>query len=212
MKCVIKKILMCIMWIACKVYPYSLSERLRGYRDILYTMWVGKFIGHIGKHTLISYPCNIQDGSKKIVIGEGTIIYSNCIIECWERYIDQHFSPSLKIGNNCRIGEYTHITAINRIEIGDGLLTGRFVIITDHSHGDLSEKDLDIPPAIRKLKSKGKIVIGNNVWLGDKVSVLSGVHIGDNVIVGANSVVTKSVPSNCVVAGVPAKIVKQLDS
>lgn len=212
MKSVIREILAYLMWMVSKIYPYSLSEKLRGCRDILYTMWVRNFIGHIGKHTLISYPCELQDGSKKIVIGEDTIIYSNCIIECWERYIDQYFSPSLKIGNNCRIGEYTHITAINNIEIGDGLLTGRFVIITDHSHGDASEYDIDIPPAVRKLKSKGNIVIGNNVWLGDKVSVLSGVNIGDNVIVGANSVVTKNVPSNCVVAGIPAKIIKKLDS
>lgn len=195
-----------------KWYSYSFSLRLHAIKNLLYTMWVRNFIGHIGKHTLISYPCELQDGSKKIVIGEDTIIYSNCIIECWERYIDQYFSPSLKIGNNCRIGEYTHITAINNIEIGDGLLTGRFVIITDHSHGDISEYDIDIPPAIRKLKSKGNVVIGNNVWLGDKVSVLSGVNIGDNVIVGANSVVTKNVPSNCVVAGIPAKIIKKLDS
>ena len=187
MKCVIKTILECLMWIASKVYPYSLSGRLHGYRDVLYTMWIKKFVGQIGKNTIISYPCKFQDGSKNIVI-------------------------SLIIGNNCRIGEYTHITAINKIEIGDGLLTGRFVIVTDHSHGDISEYDADIPPASRKLKSKGDVVIGNNVWLGDKVSVLSGVHIGDNVIVGANSVVTKSVPSNCVVAGVPAKIIKQLDS
>ena len=201
-----------LVWMASKIYPYSLSERLRECRNILYTMWISKFVGHIGIHTLISYPCDFRDGSKRIVIGEGTIIYSNCIIECWERYIDQYFSPSLIIGNNCRIGEYTHITAINKIEIGDNLLTGRFVIITDHSHGDVSKFDAGIPPASRKLNSKGKVVIGNNVWLGDKVSVLSGVNIGDNVIVGANSVVTKNIPSNCVVAGIPAKIIKQLDS
>ena len=164
MKSVIREILAYLMWMVSKIYPYSLSEKLRGCRDILYTMWVRNFIGHIGKHTLISYPCELQDGSKKIVIGEDTIIYSNCIIECWERY------------------------------------------------RDASEYDIDIPPAVRKLKSKGNIVIGNNVWLGDKVSVLSGVNIGDNVIVGANSVVTKNVPSNCVVAGIPAKIIKKLDS
>lgn len=200
------------MSVVSKVYPYSLSERLRGYRDILYTMWIRHFIGHVGKHAIISYPCKFQAGSKKIVVGEGTIIYANCIIECWDRYIDQLFSPTLKIGSNCRIGEYTHITAINNIEIGDGLLTGRFVIITDHSHGDLSVDSANIPPAIRRLKSKGGIKIGENVWLGDKVSVLAGVHIGDNVIVGANSVVTKNVPNNCIVAGIPAKIIKQIES
>lgn len=52
--------------------------------------------------------------------------------------------------------------------------------------------------------------IGNNVWIGDKSTILDGVHIGDNVIVGANSVVTHDIPSNSVAAGMPAKIIKQL--
>lgn len=58
------------------------------------------------------------------------------------------------------------------------------------------------------MSSKGAIVIGNNVWLGDKVTVLSGVRIGNNVTVAANSVVTKDVPDNCIVAGIPARIIK----
>ena len=54
----------------------------------------------------------------------------------------------------------------------------------------------------------GNVVIGNKVWIGTRVIVLKGVTIGDNVIIGAGSVVTKSFPSNCVIAGNPAKIVK----
>jgi len=60
------------------------------------------------------------------------------------------------------------------------------------------------------LKYKGEVVIGNNVWLGDKVAVLSGVHIGNNVIVAANAVVTKDLPDNSIAAGVPARVVKML--
>jgi acetyltransferase-like isoleucine patch superfamily enzyme len=60
------------------------------------------------------------------------------------------------------------------------------------------------------LKSKGEVIIGNNVWLGDKVAVLGGVHIGNNVIVAANAVVTKDLPDNCMAAGVPAQIIKKL--
>ena len=56
--------------------------------------------------------------------------------------------------------------------------------------------------------TKGEIIIGNNVWLGDNVCVLPGVTIGDNVIVGANSVVTKDIETNTVAAGVPAKEIK----
>ena len=60
------------------------------------------------------------------------------------------------------------------------------------------------------MSSKGGIVIGDNVWIGDKCTILSGVSIGDGCIIAANSVVTQNVPSYSVVAGVPARIIKQL--
>lgn len=199
------------MRLVSKVYSYNMSQRLKRYRDILYTAWVRGSMGSMGGVFSISYPCKIQADNNNLIVGDGSIIYSHCVLECWNQYIDQSYSPSLIIGNNCRIGEYNHITAIDRIEIGDNLLTGRYVIIADHNHGGFSKDDLCVPPAMRKLKSKGGIIIGKNVWLGDKVTILSGVHIGDNVIVGANSVVTNNIPANCVVAGAPARIVKRID-
>ncbi|MDR2406844.1 MAG: sugar O-acetyltransferase, partial [Bacteroidales bacterium] len=54
----------------------------------------------------------------------------------------------------------------------------------------------------------GSVVIEDNVWIGDKVTILPGVHIGYGSIIGANAVVTKDVPANCVVGGNPAKIIK----
>jgi acetyltransferase-like isoleucine patch superfamily enzyme len=74
----------------------------------------------------------------------------------------------------------------------------------------LSWGEASIPPVKRTLKSKGEVKIGNNVWIGDKATILGGVTIGDNVIIGANSVVTHDVPSNCVAAGNPAKIIKKI--
>jgi acetyltransferase-like isoleucine patch superfamily enzyme len=62
----------------------------------------------------------------------------------------------------------------------------------------------------RRLSSKGPVVIGDKVWIGDKVTILSGVTIGDGAVVAANSVVAKDVPAYCVVAGVAAKVVKQV--
>ena len=119
------------------------------------------------------------------------------------------FNPKIKIGKNCLIGEYNHITSCNEISIGDYVLTGRWVTITDNSHGDISFEALQIPPKWRELKSKGSVIIGNNVWVGDKVTILPNVTVGDNAIIAANSVVTHDVPLNTVVAGNPAKIVKQ---
>ena len=56
--------------------------------------------------------------------------------------------------------------------------------------------------------SKGDVIIGKNVWIGDKVTILPNVKIGDGVVIGANSVVTKDIPPCSVVAGNPAKIIK----
>ena len=194
------------------LYTYKLHQRLTGYKNTLYTLWIRNFIGHLGEHSRICYPCSLQGGGQhNISIGDYTTIQGTSILGCWTKYGNQQFpNASITIGNHCSIGEYNHITACNKITIGDGLLTGRYVIISDNSHGGLSEEEANIQPSLRDLKSKGEVVIGNNVWLGDKVAVLSGVHIGNNVIVAANAVVTKDIPDNCVVAGVPASVVKNI--
>ena len=168
-------------------------------------------MGNVGSNSSINYPCKLWGGGqRKITIGYNTTIQSHCILGCWVRYANVGYSPSLSIGNNCNIGEHAHISAINRIEIGDGLLTGRYVYIGDNSHGGLSWEEASTPPIKRALASKGPVIIGNNVWIGDKCTILSGVTIGDNAIIGANSVVTHDIPSNSVAAGMPAKIIKQL--
>ncbi len=194
------------------LYPYKLHQKLIGYKNIFYTLWIRNFVGHLGEKSRICYPCSLQGGGQKnISIGDNTIINGSSVLGCWIKYGQQEFpNASITIGNHCSIGEYNHITACNKITIGDGFLTGRYVIISDNSHGGLSEEESTIEPAKRYLKSKGEVVIGNNVWLGDKVAVLSGVHIGNNVIVAANAVVTKDIPDGCVVAGVPARIIRKI--
>ncbi len=211
MKYLIKKLLTCMMWCIGRGYPYSLSARLCEIRDTIYTMWIRNFVGAIGVNSRISYPCHLEgDGFNNLVIGSDVQIHEDCVIGCRCSYRNQSFSPRIIIGNNCSIGAYNQLSSINRIIVGDGFLSGRFVYIGDNSHGSLSSAESTVTPAERELVSKGEVVIGENVWLGDKVTVLAGVHIGDNVIVAANAVVTKNVPSNCVIAGVPAKIVKTI--
>ena len=195
------------------LYPYKLHQKLQSKRDALYTLWIRNFVGHLGEHSRICRPCSLQGGGQKnISIGDYTTIQGTSILGCWTKYGKQEFpNASISIGNHCSIGEYNHITACNKITIGDGLLTGRYVIISDNSHGGLSEEEAQIAPANRDLKSKGEVVIGNNVWIGEKATILSGVRIGDNVIIAANSVVTSDIPDNCMAAGVPAKVVKKLE-
>ena len=67
-----------------------------------------------------------------------------------------------------------------------------------------------LPPVSRPLVSKGKVVIGENVWIGDKATILPGVSIGDGSVIGANAVVTKDVPPYSVVVGNPARIINKV--
>ena len=149
-------------------------------------------------------------GGKYITIGNKTYIGKQSILSARNKYGDQTFTPTISIGNNCGLGEYTHITAINKIVVGDGVLLGNFVIITDNAHGGggFIENQISTPPINRPLYSKGPVIIGDNVWVGDKATILPGVTIGNGAIIGANSVVTKDIPAFAVVGGSPAKVIK----
>ena len=171
-------------------------------------------LGHVGKGTRIRPHCLLKgDSLSNVKIGNRCYIDTFNVIECSSRLVEEgkKVIPELIIGNGCNLGEYTHITAVNRIVIGDNLLTGRFVLITDNSHGSFKKDELSIHPSSRPITSKGEVVVGNNVWLGDKVSILPGVHIGDGSVIGANSVVTHSIPPYSIAAGNPAKVLKTIN-
>ena len=123
---------------------------------------------------------------------------------------DKYNTSELRILSNTNIGESAHITAVNKIVIGRNVLIGKNVTITDNYHGEIIKSCLDIPPIDREMYSPGPVIIGENVWIGDKVVVLPNVIIGRNAIVGAGTIVTKDIPENAVVVGNPGRIVKIL--
>lgn len=145
-------------------------------------------------------------GGDYIDIAGGTAFARNCVLTAWDNYQGVKFAPSIRVGRNCHFGEYNHITSINEIIIGDNLLTGRWVTISDNSHGQTDFASLQLPPLVRNLYSKGPVHIGRNVWIGDKATILPGVSIGDGAVIGANTVVTKDVPAYRVAVGNPMRI------
>lgn len=147
-------------------------------------------------------------GQQYITIGTKCYIGPNCRIEAWDSYRASRFNPRIVLGNRTRIAGNIHIGAINTISIGEDVLIGRDVFITDHAHGDSSPEQQDIAPNDRPLFSKGPVTIGNRVWICERAIILPNVTVGDGAVIAAGAVVTHDVPPHCVAAGNPARIVK----
>lgn len=160
-----------------------------------------------GKEVQIHRPISIR-GMQYMSIGDYFKLDVGSILEAWDEHNGFNFIPSIEIGNNVSLGKNCHIGCVNRVRIGDNVLGGNDILIIDHNHGMSNETDIYLPPNKRKLSSHGEIVIGDNVWIGDKVTILAGIHIGNNCVVGANTVVTKDIPDNCVVVGNPSRIIR----
>ena len=152
-------------------------------------------------------------GGQCIQMGDDFHAGKECCLQSWQNYNGKktQYNPVLILGNNVSLMSNCQISCMNRIVIGDGCLLGDNVFITDNYHGSNSLSELEVPPISRDLFSKGTVSIGNNVWLGRNVCVMPGVTIGDGVIIGANAVVTHDIPSNSIAAGIPAKVIRNIE-
>ena len=110
------------------------------------------------------------------------------------------FGKNLTLGKDIFINIGCRFQDTGGITIGDGTLIGHGSTLTTLDHGIDPNRRADMIPA--------RVVIGRKVWLGAGVTVVPGVTIGDGAIVGAGAVVTKDVPANAIVAGVPAKLIR----
>lgn len=187
------------------LYSYSFYKRCYAVKRKLYSYWLTREFKSVGEPISISYPIDLL-GAKNITLGSNVSLGSRGILTVWENENFPH--PEIIFSDGVSIGEEFHISAINSIYVGQNVLMGKKVTITDNSHGNIDIAALKLPPAKRAHVSKGSVVIKDNVWIGDKVCVFSGVTIGENAIVAANSVVTKDVAPNTLVGGVPARLIR----
>lgn len=187
---------------------YQVINRIHLLADYFYSQWISLEFIEIGKNVHFHSPSTLKGGDN-ISIGQNTSFGKHLVLTAWTKYGNDIFIPKIAIGNNCSFGEYNHITSINGITIGNSVLTGRWVTITDNSHGTTDIETLREKPVLRRLYSKGKVVIGDNVWIGDKATILPGVTIGKGCVIAANSVITKDIPDYCVAAGNPIKIINK---
>jgi lipopolysaccharide O-acetyltransferase len=146
-------------------------------------------------------------GLSSVDMGEDFAAEDGLWLEAITKYNKQIFSPKIVIGKHVRVSRFVHIAATNSVEIGDHVLMGSKVMITDHNHGQYSTEHSSplTPPSLRLLDHDRGVIIGHNVWLSDGVVVTPGATIGDGCVIGANSVVLGNIPAFTVAAGVPAK-------
>lgn len=122
-------------------------------------------------------------------------------------------NAKLAIGDNVKLNHRCHIGVMKSVKIGSNALFASNVFISDHTHGSYSGKNQSSPfqaPNNREIICQ-EVEIGNSVWIGENVAVLMGVSIGESSIIGANSVVTKSIPAFSIAVGSPARVIKTWD-
>lgn len=166
----------------------------------LRTLLYKPFFRHIGNMTYIGKPCFIE-GCKGISIGKNTRIFPGIRIEAIG-------TGKISIGDNCAIEQNVHIISKeNGLSIGKNTTISANVFISnvDHEYKDVNKSVMDQPLIEKQTK------IGESCFIGFGASILPGTKLGNHCIVGSNAVVKGKYPNNCVIAGTPAKIVKQYD-
>lgn len=180
----------------CTIYTYFLSN-LKG-------VSIGK------NNSFNGCPYIVRSPYSKIKIGDNCIVNSafksnNIGVFSRSRIVTDNHGAEILIGNNVGMTSVT-LFASEKIEIGDGCLIGGNVLITDSDWHSLDYNDRNNKNKI----GRAPVIVGKNVFIGTRSIILKGVEIGDNSVIGAGSVVSKSIPANVIAAGNPCKIIKNI--
>jgi len=137
----------------------------------------------------------------RLKVGEGTLFEP----QVWLTAPDQ---ARIEIGQGTFLNIGCMVAAVELVSIGDHCMFANGCFVTDGAH---RFDDPDKPVTWQGFTSKGPTRIGDNVWCGANVVVTSGVTIGDRCVIGANSVVTQDLPPRSIAAGVPARVLREIE-
>lgn len=160
----------------------------------------------VGKDCAIESPLH-SEGNKYISIGTDFSSKAGLRLECVNT---GNYTPHLIIGDNVSLERNVRINAIREVKIGNNVKIGSDVIITDYQYGRTDSETLRILPAERDLSTRGAVRIDDGVLIGPRAIILPGVSIGKGAVIGAGSVVSRSVQPYTMVAGAPATVRKNV--
>ncbi|CDB88729.1 putative lipopolysaccharide biosynthesis O-acetyl transferase WbbJ [Clostridium sp. CAG:253] len=173
----------------------------REVKSVLYTKRFKKF----GNNSVLYKPLIIRAHSD-ISIGDNTTILNGVRMQVYNDLTRR--DSKLEIGNDCYIGYNNTFLAGGDIIIEDGVLMASNILISSENHSVNPEDDKYYMD--QKLECES-VVVGEGSWLGENCKILPGVKIGKKCVIGAGSIVTKSIPDYCIAVGSPAKIIKKYD-
>jgi acetyltransferase-like isoleucine patch superfamily enzyme len=145
--------------------------------------------------------CDVRRGDSFRVGRQATVRFgAGCVLD---EGMTVEALGRLEVGAATVFGHHCTLAVVDSVVIGRECLIGELVSIRDHDHGYATGAG----PMLYQPPTCAPVVIGDNVWLGAKVTVTRGVTIGAGTIVGANAVVTHDLPAGCIAGGVPAKVI-----
>lgn len=183
---------------------YRLLLRLR---NKCFTSVIKGGFRKFGDKSVIRPPASIH-GERLIEIGNKVFIGADCWLLALDGENRINEEPVISIGDGCSFGGASTLTAVSSLKVGNNVLFGRNVHVSDHTH---EFSDTDNPIMRQGITSGRPVEICDGAWIGQGVVICPGVRVGQNSVIGANSVVRADVPDFCVAAGVPARVIRRID-
>lgn len=177
-------------------------------RDKLFSLAARGSFGGFGRRSVIQLPVRLS-GESRIAVGDDVFVGAGSWLQVLDDCGKGEAGIAIEIGSGTSIAGSCVLSAVSGIRLGRSVLLARNVYIADHMH---AYEDVGVPVLDQGITRVAPVEIGDGAWLGQNVVIMPGVRVGRGAVVGANSIVRDDVPDFAVAAGVPARVIRTIDT